>query len=334
MERSEITFFIIYNPAAGKGALKKQLPKIKKLCEDYGIEALCYGTKAGGDAYRAAIRLAKKYGVLHTGEEFMVSQQLHKYYIISAGGDGTLNETVRGVLDSGYDIPIGILPSGSTNDFGYSLGITGDFLSNTAAMAEAAVKGKVYKCDVSSMDGKYYAYTSSFGLFSDVSYATPRKLKNIFGHAAYIMYGALNLPKTRKIPVTVEYDGASFKADLLLGMIVNAKSVGGFRGITGKNVRLDDGYNEMFIVIWPKGIKGLIKTLIQAVGLKRGSEKALREAENMKDLSGIKIVRIKDASFAFEKEVPFSIDGEYGDMHDLTTFTVSGKRIGYLTGNV
>ena len=263
-----------------------------------------------------------------------MSEEPHKYYIISAGGDGTLNETVRGVLDSGYDIPIGILPSGSTNDFGYSLGITGDFLSNTAAMAKAAVKGSVYKCDVSSMDGKYYAYTASFGLFSDVSYATPRKLKNIFCHAAYIMYGALKLPKTRKIPAAIEYDGRVFKADLLLGMIVNAKSVGGFRGITGSNVRLDDGFNEMFIVIWPKGVKNLIKTLIQALGLKKGSESALREAENMTELSGIKIIKIKDAGFRFEDNIPFSIDGEYGDLHELTRFTVSGKRIGYLTDNV
>ena len=122
-----------------------------------------------------------------------------------SSGDGTLNEVMSGVLATGYDVPIGIIPTGSTNDFGYSLKLEGDPVRLASIVLEAILKDNEFKCDVATFKPdndksgkKNITYTAAFGLFSDVSYATPQKLKNTFGHLAYIMYGAKNILKTSK----------------------------------------------------------------------------------------------------------------------------------------
>ena len=121
-----------------------------------------------------------------------------------------------------------------------------------------------FKCDVATFNGKYITYTAAFGLFSDVSYATPQKLKNTFGHSAYLMYGAKNILKTRRIRAQIMYrtdedtvseskygnddsacgnEGCSksddgwkkISGDMLLGMVVSAKSVGVIYSFARKN---------------------------------------------------------------------------------------------------
>ncbi|MBR4345167.1 MAG: YegS/Rv2252/BmrU family lipid kinase [Lachnospiraceae bacterium] len=316
----DIHVLIIYNPVAGKGVIKKSLGKIKKLFSDNGIKVMTFATKGKDDAYRAAAKYAVKFGEKSEND---------RYYVIAAGGDGTLDEVMKGVLDSGRDIPVGIIPVGSTNDFGYSLGISGEPVKDAGKILNAIEENRTFRCDVATLNGEYYTYTASFGLFSDVSYATPRKLKNMFGHLAYIMYGAINLPKTKKIHTKIEYDGKKLEKDLLLGMAVSAKSVGGFRKITGRDVCLDDGLFELMIVLWPKNPIELLKNIKQAVGLMRGDKKAERETKDIDNGNGIKIVKAREIKFCFKDRIPFSVDGEFGGNLEKGKIKVIRRKISY-----
>ena len=354
---SELKILIIYNPMAGKGKIKKLMPQVKKMYEKAGLKPLFHATKCRDDAYRIAKGYINKYypetvGIskTETGSDGIISdnssdvkERKHSLYVIAAGGDGTLNEVMRGVLDSGKDVPIGIIPAGSTNDFGYSLGINNGMLDAAEKAMNAILMDEAFKCDVAVFNGKYITYTAAFGLFSDVSYATPQKLKNRFGHSAYLMYGAKNILKTRPVHADIEYrsedDGAAeenagslktLSSDFLLGMVVSAKSVGGFRGITGAGVELDDGQNELLFVRWPDNPVKLVKTIGHAIGMVRKSPKAREKALDMSIDYGIKVIRVKEVKFSFDKPVAWALDGEDGGSQTEDNIEVKKQAVSYL----
>lgn len=397
----DIKILIIYNPKAGKGKIKKSIPEIKKMFNDSGLAPDFYATKCRGDATEAAKKYLKRYckaeyGYYGKQGKPEGSTRKHNIYVVAAGGDGTLNEVMSGVLSTGYDVPIGIIPTGSTNDFGYSLKLEGDPVRLAHIVLDAILQDRAFECDVAvyssdtgsndlkpgHMEGnerehkdageKYITYTAAFGLFSDVSYATPQKLKNTFGHLAYLMYGAKHILKTRKIHARISYTGDEkllryaqddmgsqddkdnyddknigsengvilnevknlymVDADLLLGMIVSAKSVGGFRGITGSDVALDDGEHELLFVKWPDGPLKLLKTIGHAIGMVLKRPDALEKSKDLSVDYGIKIIKVKEASFTFDKPVPWALDGEDGGEHKEVTITVNKKAVSYLAG--
>lgn len=101
------------------------------------------------------------------------------------GGDGTLGNTVTGYMKSGIRVPLGYIPCGSTNDFARSM----DIPRETVEAAEMIVKAEPFSIDIGSLNDKNFVYVAAFGMFSDTSYATPQNMKNIFGHAAYVLQG-------------------------------------------------------------------------------------------------------------------------------------------------
>ena len=356
----DIKILIIYNPKAGKGKIKKSIPEIKKMFNDSGLTPDFYATKCRGDGSEAAKKYLKRYCKAEYG--YHAEQELpkgstgkHNIYVVAAGGDGTLNEVMSGVLATGYDVPIGIIPTGSTNDFGYSLKLEGDPVRLASIVLDAILQDRAFGCDVAVFRpegdieevSRYITYTAAFGLFSDVSYATPQKLKNTFGHLAYIMYGAKNILKTRKIHAKISYTGSGndqkslyeeenipyiIDADMLLGMIVSARSVGGFRGITGSDVALDDGEHELLFVKWPDGPIKLIKTIGHAIGMVLKRPDALEKAKDLSVDYGIKIIKVKEATFELNAPVAWALDGEDGGEHKEVTITVKNKAVSYLAG--
>lgn len=361
MYLSDLKVLVIYNPMAGKGKIKRLMPQVKSMYEKAGLKPLFHATKCRDDAYRIAKAFIKKF---YNAVKPEADDRKHSLYVIAAGGDGTLNEVMRGVLDTGCDVPIGIIPAGSTNDFGYSLGINNGMLDAAEKALNAILMDEAFKCDVATFNGKYITYTAAFGLFSDVSYATPQNFKNRFGHSAYIMYGAKNILKTKKIHARISYkddkilrsaqddkqgglntlDGSdgfcgqecaenswkTIEGDMLLGMIVSAKSVGGFRGITGSGVELDDGLNELMFVRWPDSPKKFVKTITHAIGMARKSPKARENAFDQSEESGIKIIRVSEARFLFDKPTAWALDGEDGGAQTEDEIVVKKQAVSYL----
>ena len=105
--------------------------------------------------------------------------------IICCGGDGTLNETINGVLQLNKRVPVGYIPSGSTNDLATTLGIT----AGVDASAKMILNGKTNTYDVGLFNNKYFNYIACFGAATDLSYNTPQKWKNLLG-TAHILFTA------------------------------------------------------------------------------------------------------------------------------------------------
>lgn len=106
--------------------------------------------------------------------------------VVCSGGDGTLNETISGLMKLDHFPDLGYIPAGSTNDFASSLKIS----KNMVRAAESAVYGEPFPIDIGCFcEDRHFVYIAAFGAFTEVSYLTPQDKKNVLGHQAYMLEG-------------------------------------------------------------------------------------------------------------------------------------------------
>lgn len=271
----------VVNGHSGKGQIKNKLLDIIDIMIKEGYHVQVHTTQEREDATKVVREQAKYYDL-----------------VVCSGGDGTLDEAVTGMMQSEVRTPLGYIPAGSTNDFANSLEIPKDMIQ----AAKTAVLGVPFSCDVGEFNGDYFIYVAAFGIFTDVSYATSQELKNALGHVAYILEGAKRLHTIKSYHMRVEYDGNEIEGDFLLGMITNSTSVGGFKNMTGKDVKLDDGMFEVTLIHKPQNIIEL-NTIIASL-------------TNLKDETDlIDSFRADSVKFYSEEEIPWTLDGEFGGDH-------------------
>ncbi len=225
---------LIVNPKAGQLKAKKQLADIIELFNRADFTVITHITAGGGDAEAACIRYADQIDL-----------------VVCCGGDGTFNETVSGVLKCGRDIPIGYIPAGSTNDFANSLGLS----TNIMQAARDIIEGVPKQLDVGLFNERYFSYVASFGVFTKTSYSTPQGMKNIIGHAAYVLSGIQELSQLRTYPLRFELpDGRVIEDSFIFGAISNSTSVGGILTLSRDLVDMADGLFELLLVRAPKDL--------------------------------------------------------------------------------
>ena len=142
---------------------------------------------------------------------------------------------------------------------------------------------------------------AAFGLFTDVSYETNQDLKNILGHAAYILEGTQRLFNIKSYHLQVKGDEDEFDGEFIFGMVSNTTSVGGFKHLTGPDVMLDDGVFEVMLIRRPKNIIELNEIIASLVGTS--------------DTKMIEVFKTATLDIQCEEEVPWTLDGEYGGEH-------------------
>lgn len=231
----------ILNPMAGTKKANKQMTEILSEFNRDGYLVSTWVTQEPGDARKAAMEMAKGMDL-----------------VVCCGGDGTFHDTVSGLMDMGYDIPIGYIPAGSTNDFGVSLGLQ----MNPVAAARDIVEGTAQKLDLGRFGTDYFAYVASFGAFTRTSYATSQSMKNALGHVAYLLGGIGELSQIRSVPVRVEIDGVVLEESLVFGAVSNCSSMAGVLSLKPEMVDMQDGLFEVLLVRRPKDLAELGECLL------------------------------------------------------------------------
>ncbi|MGN0977167.1 MAG: diacylglycerol/lipid kinase family protein [Faecousia sp.] len=272
----------IMNPFAGQKRANKALSDILLIFSQAGYEVITHMTTGQGDAVTAAQQWGRDVDV-----------------VVCCGGDGTLNETVTGLLRAGAETPIGYIPAGTTNDFASSLNLSGNMLQ----AARDIVEGEPVPYDVGRFGDRYFSYVASFGAFTRSSYVVPQNIKNALGHTAYVLGGISELSQIRKEHIRMEIDGQVVEDDFLFGAICNSTSIGGILTLDPKQVDMGDGLFEILLVRAAQNLEE-IGECIRAVQ----SQKYNCEMITFRSARSVKIYA--------DPEMPWTLDGEKEDGHE------------------
>lgn len=200
---------LIYNPTSGREEIKRKLPAILQRLERGGIEVSCHATECKGDATKAAAIAAER------GYDI----------VISAGGDGTLNEIVNGLAGQAYRPTLGLLPLGTTNDFARAHGIP----RHWEGAVDLITKNYSTPIDIGRANDAYFVNIAGGGSLTELTYEVPSKLKTMMGQLAYYMKGIEKVARLHPTRLKIKAEGAGeFEEDFMLFLIANSNSVAGF----------------------------------------------------------------------------------------------------------
>mgnify|MGYP001945055194 FL=1 len=271
---------VIYNPTAGREAVKKKLPDILERLEKAGYETSAHATTGEGDATEAA--------------RYAVEQRFD--LIVAAGGDGTINEVVKGMAEQPNRPKLGILPAGTTNDFARALNIPKDLLKATDVITD---DHSMY-LDIGKVNEQYFINIAGGGKLTELTYDVPIKLKTMLGQLAYYIKGIEMLPSLKPLKVKIEYDDQVIDEDIMLFLISNTNSVGGFEKLA-PNAKINDGYFDL-LILRKTNLAEFIKLATLAL---RGN--------HLED-DRVMYTQAKHIKVTPEDEMQLNIDGEYGGL--------------------
>jgi len=280
MDAKKVLF--VYNAHAGQGRIRFALTEVLDIFQKAGYEVTVHPTQYKSDATECVIANDGKYDM-----------------VVCSGGDGTLDETVKGMGQCVNKVPIGYLPAGSTNDFGKTLAIPTEF----PKAAKVVVEGKPFGCDVGTFNGDPFVYIAAFGALTEVSYGTNQKIKNVFGHLAYVIEGikSIGMGNLKPISMSIVTENQLIKDTFIYGMVSNTVSIGGVK-LSDKNVKLDDGEFEALFIKYPDDPVDLNATL---------SSLLAQEA----DPDHMYYFRASSIHINADEPIPWTLDGENGGFH-------------------
>lgn len=292
---------LIVNPVSGRQKSRLMLYSIVNFLSQHGCKTTIFATTGRGHA----TELVRQHAANHDR-------------IICCGGDGTLNEIFSGLATMDIAIPVGYIPTGTTNDLAHALGLT----SNIKKAMHLALYGTKRDLDLGTFNhDKYFSYVASFGAFSKVAYETPQWLKNRLGRASYFFYGISEIADIRSRRAKITADGWEITGDFVYGSVSNSTVIGGLVKFPEGSISLDDGKFEVMLIRTPKGPLDLHHIVQGLVNHEYSDDSVL-------------FFTASNISFEFADDaVPWTVDGEYagesynvaiGNMHKKALVLVEG----------
>ncbi|QNO15618.1 YegS/Rv2252/BmrU family lipid kinase [Alkalicella caledoniensis] len=218
---------LIYNPVSGKGSFKNRI--------DYTIDAL-----QKNDFLVTPYRLSANENVGELLEKLDIS---NFQGIIAAGGDGTLNAVVSGIIQKKIKIPLGIIPVGTSNDFANHLGIK----RGLDKALDKIIAGETKYIDVGTINNKTFINVVSVGNLTSIAHKTNVVVKNNLGKLAYYINVLGQYPIFKPFKLTIEVDGTQHHEDALLFFVLNSPCAGGFKNLA-PHAKVDDGKLDVLVI--------------------------------------------------------------------------------------
>lgn len=271
---------IIYNPSSGRETFRRELPYVLQRLEEAGYETSAHATTGEGDAEAAA-----KYALSRSFD-----------LVIAAGGDGTINEVMHGLAEQNHRPKVGIIPTGTTNDFARALHIPRDI----PKAVDIIVDGYSKLLDIGRVNNQYFINIAGGGKLTELTYDVPVKLKTVLGQLAYYVKGVEMLPSLKPARVKIEYDGNVIDDDIMIFLVSNSNSVGGFEKLA-PYADLSDGYFDL-IILKKVNLAEFVRIVTQAI---RGA--------HLEDPNVI-YKQAKRIVVTPEEKMQLNLDGEYGGL--------------------
>lgn len=288
---------LIINPVSGKAKAKSSLHEI--------LDAL-YRAEDGTPSLS---RLVTVCPTMYRGHAAALAASAHARgfdRVICCGGDGTLNETINGLMSiPANDRPtLGYIPAGSTNDFAASIGLP----SSLEEAARIAIQGEPHQLDIGQfvpldidpeIHSRFFSYIASFGAFTETSYATPQSAKNLLGHIAYLLAGIAELSNLQPHHAKVELDdGVQTEGDYIFAAVANTVSAGGVVKLPASEVSMSDGSLEVLLIRMPRNAVDLNKIVTSLLLC------------DYKENPMVEFYHTTHAYFTLSESIRWSLDGE------------------------
>ena len=210
--------------------------------------------------------------------------------VVALGGDGTVNEVVNGL--SGSDIPLGIVPVGTANDFAKQVGISSD----TDHAMDVILQRKPVRIDTAELDGRRFLNVSSGGIGAEATAETPPEAKESLGPLAYAVTGFRKLTNLSPGRARFQGPGFSLECEFLIFAVGNGRITGGGTRIAPQ-ARTTDGLLDVCI--------------IEAMPLRKFSRLLLkmRKGEHLGE-EGVHYAQLPSLTVNAQKPVTVNLDGE------------------------
>ena len=228
----------IINPRARNGRVGKARNRIRRLFDSKGIEGPMVFTEGPGHA----IDLAREAAGSST-------------IVVAVGGDGTIHEVANGLIQSGSDVGLGIIPFGTGNDFVKMTGTP----KNLESAIKILVRAKRKEVDYGSLSylsereegHRFFVNTAGIGFDAEVGLRAS-SFKMLPGFTAYLaaLIGTLHHSNRSDSHVEVHgADGASsfYSGPMLLGTFGNGQYSGGIFRLTPK-ASIEDGWLDVGVI--------------------------------------------------------------------------------------
>lgn len=214
----------IYNPNSGDKSISNKLDTIFKKYQNNGYTVLPYRVDYDSNLEDALTDIDDKYD-----------------HILIAGGDGTINRVVNLIKNKDIDIPIGVLPTGTANDFANMLNMP----SNINKALDKIIKSNPKSIDLGKANDSYFVNIASAGMFTDVSQKIDPVFKHSLGRTAYIIKGMEEVVNLKKYSISVTSNELNYDGDMYLILVLNGSTAGNMN-LTSSSM-IDDGLLDVVI---------------------------------------------------------------------------------------
>lgn len=278
----------IYNPFSGEGSILSKIDKIIEMHEERDYQIVPF-------------RISKNKGIK---EALEIVDESYSYILI-AGGDGTVDILINAMKEKGLNLPIGILPVGTANDFGKFINMPQDI----EKACEQILSSEPVKVDIGKINERYFINVASTGLFTDVSQKTDVALKNTIGKLAYYIKGIEELPNFRKLKIKLNSKEVNYDGEMYLMLIFNGQTAGNFKLATRSSAM--DGFLDVIVI---KAVQ-IFEILPLFIKVLKGEH-----------LDSNKVIYFKtdDLYIECEEDIVTDVDGERGPDFPLHVQCIKG----------
>ncbi|MBR5913426.1 MAG: YegS/Rv2252/BmrU family lipid kinase [Selenomonadaceae bacterium] len=271
---------MVYNPVSGNAKFKRRLDDIIETFQRRKILLATYRTTPNDTArdFYECVKVFNPCG------------------IISAGGDGTLHAVINWLMKLEFDLPVGIIGSGTSNDFATHLKISDD-----EEYFDAIADNQTLTVDLGLVnEHEYFINVASAGALTAIAHEVDARQKNSLGKIAYYLHGLSEIPNFKSVQLKIFADGQNFNVDAFLFLVLNSPAVAGLKKVVDA-AQIDDGKLD-FIAIKkcsPQKIFSLTKKIFSG--------------NCVDDGTNIFNVQAKNFEISSTTNLTSDVDGEIGD---------------------
>lgn len=284
---------LIYNPFSGDTTFKNKLDQVIDRLQNSGYEVTLHRSKSPADIHES-MKYAEGFDC-----------------IIVSGGDGTINHVINAMVTNNINVPVGIIPSGTANDFASHLGIPKKLTSAIDIIAG----GKITEIDIGKINDTYFVNVAAGGLLTDVSQKIDINLKNTLGKMAYYIKGIEQLPNFRPVPITIKYEEGIIEESVYLFVILNGSMAGGFK------LAPDSTANDETLNLIAVKACNIVELLNLSIKMLKGEHLGS---------SSIIYLRGKEFTIDCKENIETDVDGESGPSFPLS-IRISSKKLKVFT---